>query len=92
MVWEQLGLWERITVYGLIVAALFVFAMLSKLKINGRPVLSLKYRILIALLFPLLLVLLFLFGAVVIGVIVLALIVIFIIGLLNNKKIKRIRI
>ena len=92
MVWEQLALWERAVIYLAILAALFVFVMLSKIKVFGRNLLSLRYRILIALLFPFLLALLFLFGAVLVGVIVLALVVIVLIGLLNKKKIKRIRI
>jgi len=63
MVWEELSLLQKIGVYGFVLAALFAYAKMSHLRIHGHT-LPFPYRVGIALFFPLVFMVFFLFGAV----------------------------
>jgi len=66
----NLQLWQKIALYVLILLSIFVFVQTSKLKINNVPIIKLKYRILLALFFPLIILLAFILGSIFIGLIV----------------------
>ena len=63
----ELQLWQKISIYLLILLSLFIYVKVSNLKINGLPLLRKKYSIALATFFPLVLVI-----AVVLGSIILA--------------------
>ncbi len=94
MVWETLSMGQKIGLYVFIVLAFFIFAVLSRLRFFGRTVLSLPYRILIAVLFPVIFVLLFVIGAFLVGFVFLLILALLVFTLLSGRKmhIKRIRL
>lgn len=94
MVWEQLDLWKKILLYGFVLIALFVYAKLSNLKVRNVPLVPLHYRIFLALFFPFILVLFFFFGAALLTFVLLIAFIIYILSLLQKRRIriKRIRI
>ena len=52
----MLTIFERIVLYIIILIAIYIFVKTSELKFNGIKILRLKYRILLALFFPLVIV------------------------------------
>ena len=64
-----LELWQKVVLYLLFLLSIFVFVQTSKLRINNMPLIKLKYRILLALFFPVILGLVFIIGSVFIGLI-----------------------
>jgi len=70
--------WLRIVFYIFVFIALFIYVKVSQIRINGRSMIKLKYRILLALFFPLLFVLFLLIGSIIVGI---ALTVLFILGI-----------
>jgi len=52
----MLTLIQRIILYIVILIAIYIFVKTSQIKLNGRELISLKYRVLIALFFPLVIV------------------------------------
>lgn len=83
-------MWVQVVFYLALLIAFFIFMKLSDFEINGRKIISLKYRILIALIFPILIILFILFGIFILLLVIFVLVVLGIIFLLNMFKIKRI--
>jgi len=79
-------LWQKLTAYAFLLIGLFIFVKTSKLKILGRPVIPLKYRISLALFFPILFVLGIVFGAVIFGILITMLLVAFALSIFTGKK------
>lgn len=48
--------WQHVVLYFLLFLALFVYLQLSKMRVAGRPLIGFKYRVVIALFFPFVLV------------------------------------
>ena len=67
MVWEQIPLWQRLLLYGFILIALFIYVKTSQLKVLGKPLIPLRWRILLALFFPLIFIVGLAFGALLIA-------------------------
>jgi len=85
-------MWIQVVFYLVLLAAFFIFMKLSDFEINGRKILSLKYRILIALVFPVLIVLFILFGIFILMLIIFVLIVLGITFLFNLFRIREVNI
>ncbi len=64
----QLELWQKIALYIALLTSLYIYVKTSRLTINGVPFLRLKYRIILAIFFPLVFL-----GALLIGSAILAL-------------------
>ncbi len=79
----ELSLWQEIILYVIMLIDLFIFIKLSQVKIRGRSLVKLHWRILIALIFPLLFVLVLMFGAILLA---LALVLLFILFFILKKK------
>ena len=81
-------LWQRIIVYAFILIALFIFVKTSQIEINGIKIIKLRYRVLLALFFPVILILIFLFSSILISLILTILFIILLVSLLFklNKK------
>ncbi len=88
MVWEALGLWEKIALYGFVLIALLVYVLLSRLRFFGRTLIPLPYRICIALLFPLLFVIFLFAGAVLLGLLLTLLVIVLLLVMFGKRKIK----
>jgi len=80
----ELSLWQRLLLYAFILIALFIFVKVSQIKINGLPLVKLRYRILLALFFPILFVIFFLLGSFIIAIILLVLLIILLVYLLRR--------
>lgn len=81
--------WLRIIFYIFVLIALFIYVKTSQIEINDKKLIKLKYRILLALFFPLLFVLFLLIGSIIVGII---LTILFIVGtwfLLSRLRYKR---
>ena len=76
----------EIIFYLSLLGALFIFVKASEIKINGKRLLSLKTRIIIALIFPLLILLFVLIGTVILMIAAIALTILFFFYLLNKIK------
>lgn len=76
----------EIIFYLSLLIALFIFVKASEIKVNGKRLLSLKTRIIIALIFPLLILLFVLIGAVILVIVVITLTILFFFYLLNKIK------
>ena len=87
MVWENLSVAQRWGIYGFIFTALLVFTLLSRLNIRGMPLLALRTRILLALFFPVVIVLAFVFGALLFGLAALLLAGLFLYLLFGRKRV-----
>lgn len=86
MLWDQLPLWQKIALYTLLLIALFVYVKATKLSINGRPLISTKYRVMLALFFPLLLLLAIFLGALILALILVILFILFLLSLFGRRK------
>ncbi len=84
----ELELWQKIGLYALLLGSLYIYVKLSNLKVNGAPFLRLEYRILIAVLFPLILIAAILIGSVLLAAALVALALITVYSLVTKKKIK----
>ncbi len=85
----MLTIFERIVLYILILIAIYIFVKTSELKIRGIPVLKLKYRLLLALFFPLVLVIGLLLSSFFIAIILVIFFIIFLyIKFFKSKNIK----
>ena len=88
MVWESLSAGQKIALYGFILLTVLIYALLTKVRFFGRAVIPLAYRILIALFFPVVFALLFVFGAVLLGLIFALILVFVLLVFLSGKRIK----
>lgn len=88
MVWEALGAWEKIALYGFILLALFIYVLLSRLRFFGRTLVPVPYRIAIALLFPLLFVVFLLAGVFLLGILLILVVILLLLVLFGKRKIK----
>lgn len=61
-------LWQKIAAYAFLLIGLLIFVKTSRLRILGRPVIPLKWRIGLALFFPVIFALGILFGAIFLGI------------------------
>lgn len=79
---EIMELWIRVLIYALVLIVTYIFVKLTNLRFFGR-VLSLKWRLLIAGLFPVILILGLVFGALIFS---LVLVVLLIFYLFSRKR------
>ena len=83
-------MWVQVVFYLALLIAFFIFMKLSDFEINGRRIISLKYRVLISLIFPILIILFILFGIFVLLLVIFVLVVLGIVFLLNIFRIRKI--
>lgn len=88
----ELKLWQEILLWAIIFIDLFIFVKLSQLDINGFPLIKLHWRILIAVLFPLIFVIALMFSAVLVAIVLIILFILFLFFLFGKKFNFRIRI
>jgi len=81
----EITLWQKIILYALLLISLFIFVKLSKLRIFNRPLISLKYRIILALFFPLILIVAFFLGSLIIAIILSVIFISFLLSFLSRK-------
>ena len=67
MFWEW-GAWQQIVVYGFVTLALVVYALLSKIALFGRPILRQRWRVMLALLSPVLFIAALFLGVIGLGI------------------------
>ena len=82
----ELAVWQKIVLYLLLLLSLYFFVKTSQIKINNKPVLKLKYRIIIAVFFPAIFTLAFIVGSIIIGIATATIAVIIVGSYLNRKK------
>jgi len=87
----SLKLWQEILLWIVIAIDLFIFIKLSAIKINGISLVKLHWRILIALVFPLIFIFAFIFGAILIAIVLMVLFILFLFSLFGKKYKFRIR-
>ena len=85
----NMPLWQKITAYAFILAGLFIFVKTGKLRIMGRPIIPMKWRITLALFFPVLFGLGLVFGAVILGVAFTMIAVAVLLSIFTGRKLKR---
>jgi len=78
--------WTKVFIYAFILLMIYIFVKLTNLRFFGRPVLNIKWRIAIALLFPIVLVIGLLFGAVIFAIVLVILLVLYIGSLFGKKR------
>lgn len=83
-----LEFWQEILLYIVIVIDLYIFVKLSQIKIAGRSVIKLHWRIFIAVLFPLIFVVAVIFGAFLIALVLTVIFILFLFSLFRRKKYK----
>ena len=81
-------MWQKIGLFGLLLLVLFIYVQLSKIRINGRLLIPLKYRILTAVFFPVLFGVLFLVGAVLLAIVLAAVLVFAVLTMIHKRKVK----
>ena len=81
----ELTLIERIFIYIFILIAIYIFVKTSKLEIFGKKIIKLKYRILLAVFFPLIILITIILSSF-IAAIILTIIVLFLIYSFLRKK------
>jgi len=85
----NLELWQEIVIYIFLIISAYIFAKMSRIEINGIKLIGLKYRILLALFFPIILVLIIVFSSVILSLILTVVFVIILLSFLmklTNKK------
>ncbi|MFA5176184.1 MAG: hypothetical protein WC413_02915 [Candidatus Nanoarchaeia archaeon] len=85
-------MWQQILLYAFILISLFIFVKTSQIKVNGHNLISLKYRILLALFFPLVFVLLFLLSSVILALVLTAGFIILLTAILSRFYGKRLKL
>lgn len=88
--WE-LVLWQRIVLYIIIIIDLYIFVKLSQLRVGRYPLIKLHWRVLIAVLFPLIFTLAFLFAGILLAAALTVLFILFLFSLFRGKKNIRIK-
>lgn len=69
MFFDQLAPWQTLLLYGSLAISALVYTLLSKMAIGGLPLIRQRYRVMIALAFPFLLVVGLFLGVAALGVI-----------------------
>ncbi|MEK6922315.1 MAG: hypothetical protein AABX08_00775 [Nanoarchaeota archaeon] len=87
----EFALWHKIALYVLLLLSIFIFVKTSELKISNIPIIKLKYRIAIALFFPVILILAFLIGSIVIGIIAASIFILSLTSYFSRKKYKKLQ-
>ncbi len=82
----SMPLWQKILGYVFLLIGLFIYVQTGKIKILGRPIIPTKWRVALALFFPLIFVVGILFGAVIFGALIVLLIAGALLSLLSGKK------
>ena len=82
----MLSIFERIALYILILIAIYIFVKTSELEFNGKKILKLKYRILLALFFPIILIIGLLLSSFIIAIALTIVFIIFLLPFLNKHK------
>ena len=83
-----LVLWQKIALYVLLLLGIYVFVRSSQLKINNKPILKLEYRILLAVLAPVLLLIGILIGSFIVAIALAVLLLISANAFFRKKSIK----
>ena len=81
-----MSLGQKILAYTFLLVGLYIFVKTGKLRILGRPVIPMKWRITLALFFPVLFAVGLVFGAVIFGVLITMLLVAFALSIFTGKK------
>ena len=84
--------WQEILLWIIIFIDLYIFIKLSQIKVGRFPLIKLHWRIIIAVIFPLIFVIAFVFGAVLVAFVLAALFIIFLFSLFSRKKAVKFRI
>ena len=79
--------WQKVVLYALLLVAIYIFVKSSQIKINNRPLIKLKHRIMLTLFFPLILLIAFFIGSILLGIVLLILFIGFMISFLKGRKI-----
>ena len=79
-------LWQKVLGYVFLLIGLFIYVQTSKIKIMDRPIIPTKWRIALALLFPLIFVIGILFGAVIFGALIVLLIAGALLSIFTGKR------
>ena len=85
-------LWQKILAYAFLLIGLFIFVKTGKLRIMGRQVIPMKYRIALALFFPVIFTVALFFGAVILGLAIAVIALLAILSIFSGKKPKLPRI
>ena len=84
-----MSLGQKILAYTFLLVGLYIFVKTGKLRILGRPVIPMKWRITLALFFPVLFGLGLVFGAVILGVAFTMIAVAVLLSIFTGRKLKR---
>jgi len=86
---SAMPLWQKIIVYAYLLLGLFIFVKTSNLKFMDHPIISLKWRIILAVFFPVILGLGVIFGVLLLGIGIAFFGLMALSSILTGKKIKR---
>jgi len=79
-------LWQKLVLYGALLVGLFIFVKTGKVAIFGHQLIPMKWRITLAVFFPIIVVLGIIFGALILGLLVALLAVGTVMALVTGKK------
>ena len=82
----MITIFERIVLYMVVLIAIYIFVKISEIEFNGVKILKLKYRILLALFFPLVIVIGFLLSSFLISLILVIGVIVFLYLKFFRKK------
>lgn len=83
-----LPLWQQILIYACILTSLFIYVKTSQLTLFDRPLIPLKYRILLSVFFPAIIAMALVFSAFIIAFIIAIVFVVSLFALIQKIKIK----
>ncbi len=79
-------LWQKVLGYVFILLGLFIYVKTSKLRVAGRQLIPLRWRIAVSLFFPLIFALAIVFGALIIGFLLITLTLGILFSILTGRK------
>ncbi len=80
---------QKILAYAFLLIGLYIFVKTGKIRIFNRPVIPMKWRITLALFFPILFILGLVFGAIILGIAFTMIAVAVLISIFTGRKLKR---
>ncbi len=86
---SAMPLWQKISAYAYLLIGFFIFAKTSNMKVMGYPVIKLKWRIILAVFFPVIFVLGILLGAAALGIGLAFFALMALLSIFTGKQIKR---
>jgi hypothetical protein len=83
---STMPLWQKLTAYAFLLIGLFIFVKTGKLRVMGRPLIPMRYRVALALFFPVIFLIAIFFGALILGIAIAALAILTVLSIFTGKR------